>query len=87
MPSVEGLQSPKHPVYCLCRDWLCRLVHVCTHTNTHAHTHSDMCRLAEKYNALVFLDECHATGFLGDTGRYLRPHPLIIIPNNMCADD
>ncbi|XP_059619865.1 2-amino-3-ketobutyrate coenzyme A ligase, mitochondrial [Phlebotomus argentipes] len=26
-------------------------------------------QLADKYNALVFLDECHATGFFGDTGR------------------
>lgn len=25
--------------------------------------------LAEKYNAFVFMDECHATGFLGPTGR------------------
>ncbi len=25
--------------------------------------------LAEKYNALVHIDECHCTGFLGDTGR------------------
>ncbi|ELU08660.1 hypothetical protein CAPTEDRAFT_164338 [Capitella teleta] len=25
--------------------------------------------LAEKYNALLFIDECHATGFLGATGR------------------
>lgn len=25
--------------------------------------------LAQKYNALVFLDECHATGFFGNTGR------------------
>lgn len=25
--------------------------------------------LAEKYNALVFIDECHATGFFGKTGR------------------
>ena len=25
--------------------------------------------LAEKYGALVHIDECHATGFLGDTGR------------------
>ncbi|GAB0093630.1 2-amino-3-ketobutyrate coenzyme A ligase [Sergentomyia squamirostris] len=25
--------------------------------------------LADKYNALVFLDECHATGFFGETGR------------------
>ena len=27
------------------------------------------CELAEKYNALVFLDECHATGFIGKMGR------------------
>lgn len=26
-------------------------------------------QLADKYNALVFLDECHATGFFGATGR------------------
>jgi len=25
--------------------------------------------LADKYNALIFLDECHATGFFGATGR------------------
>jgi len=25
--------------------------------------------LADKYNALIFLDECHATGFFGKTGR------------------
>lgn len=25
--------------------------------------------LADKYNALVFMDECHATGFFGETGR------------------
>ena len=25
--------------------------------------------LARRYNALVFLDECHATGFFGATGR------------------
>ena len=29
----------------------------------------EICELAEKYNALVFLDECHATGFLGKMGR------------------
>uniref|UniRef100_A0A2P2HZQ0 2-amino-3-ketobutyrate coenzyme A ligase, mitochondrial n=1 Tax=Hirondellea gigas TaxID=1518452 RepID=A0A2P2HZQ0_9CRUS len=29
----------------------------------------EICRLAEKYNAMVFLDECHATGFFGRTGR------------------
>ena len=26
-------------------------------------------RLADKYQALVFIDECHATGFFGRTGR------------------
>ena len=30
---------------------------------------SDICRLARKYNALVFMDECHAGGFIGKTGR------------------
>lgn len=25
--------------------------------------------LADKYNALVFLDECHSTGFMGKSGR------------------
>lgn len=29
----------------------------------------EICDLAEKYNAFVFIDECHATGFLGETGR------------------
>ncbi len=28
-----------------------------------------ICSLAEKYDALVMIDECHATGFLGETGR------------------
>lgn len=28
-----------------------------------------ICDLADKYNALVFVDECHATGFFGKTGR------------------
>jgi glycine C-acetyltransferase len=28
-----------------------------------------ICDLAEKYNALVMSDECHATGFMGRTGR------------------
>lgn len=29
----------------------------------------EICDLAEKYNALTFIDECHATGFFGKTGR------------------
>ena len=28
-----------------------------------------ICDLAEKYNALVMIDDCHASGFLGKTGR------------------
>jgi len=29
----------------------------------------DIARLCEKYDALLMIDECHATGFLGKTGR------------------
>jgi len=29
----------------------------------------EICDLADKYNALTFIDECHATGVLGQTGR------------------
>lgn len=29
----------------------------------------NICDLADKYNALVFVDDCHATGFFGKTGR------------------
>jgi glycine C-acetyltransferase len=28
-----------------------------------------ICDLADKYNALVMIDECHASGFMGNTGR------------------
>lgn len=28
-----------------------------------------ICELAEKYDAQVFIDECHSTGFIGKTGR------------------
>jgi len=30
---------------------------------------SDICELAERHDALTMIDDCHATGFLGDTGR------------------
>jgi glycine C-acetyltransferase len=29
----------------------------------------EICDLAEKYDALVMIDDCHATGFIGSTGR------------------
>ena len=34
----------------------------------------DICALADKYDAAVFIDECHATGFLGPTGRGTAEH-------------
>eukprot|EP00514_Thraustochytrium_sp_LLF1b_P010598 CAMPEP_0184549310 /NCGR_PEP_ID=MMETSP0199_2-20130426/9257_1 /TAXON_ID=1112570 /ORGANISM="Thraustochytrium sp., Strain LLF1b" /LENGTH=416 /DNA_ID=CAMNT_0026944023 /DNA_START=43 /DNA_END=1294 /DNA_ORIENTATION=+ len=34
----------------------------------------DICDLAEKHDALVFIDECHATGFFGKTGRGTIEH-------------
>lgn len=34
----------------------------------------EICALAEKYNALVMHDDCHATGFLGKTGRGTHEH-------------
>lgn len=30
---------------------------------------ADIVRLARQYRAQVFVDECHATGFVGPTGR------------------
>ena len=36
-----------------------KLVHACR----------EMYELAKKENALIFLDDCHATGFLGNSGR------------------
>jgi glycine C-acetyltransferase len=33
-----------------------------------------ICDLAEKYNAMVMIDDCHATGFTGPTGRGTPEH-------------
>jgi glycine C-acetyltransferase len=33
-----------------------------------------ICDLADKYNALVMVDDCHATGFVGKTGRGTHEH-------------
>ncbi len=34
----------------------------------------DICDLAERYDAMVMIDECHATGFFGATGRGTPEH-------------
>lgn len=34
----------------------------------------EMCDLAEQYDALVMVDDCHATGFIGKTGRGTHEH-------------
>ncbi|XP_033207087.1 2-amino-3-ketobutyrate coenzyme A ligase, mitochondrial isoform X2 [Belonocnema kinseyi] len=34
----------------------------------------DIIELAKKYNALTFVDDCHATGFFGKTGRGTEEH-------------
>jgi glycine C-acetyltransferase len=31
-----------------------------------------ICDLADKYDALVMVDECHAAGFIGATGKELQ---------------
>ncbi|MBO3700796.1 glycine C-acetyltransferase [Roseivirga sp. E12] len=33
-----------------------------------------ICDLADQYNALVMTDECHSTGFMGETGRGVHEH-------------
>ena len=37
-----------------------------------------ICDLADKYDALVMIDECHSTGFLGATGRGVHEHHNVI---------
>ncbi len=37
-----------------------------------------MCDLADKYKALVMIDECHATGFMGKTGRGTHEHKNVM---------
>ena len=37
-----------------------------------------ICNLAEKYNALVMVDDCHSTGFVGKTGRGTHEHCDVI---------
>jgi len=46
----------------------------------------EICDLADKYNSMVFIDECHATGFMGQNGRgtpeYLNVESRIDIINS-----
>src|SRR6185436_20045940 len=37
-----------------------------------------ICELAERYKALVMIDECHATGFMGKTGRGTHEYHNVI---------
>jgi glycine C-acetyltransferase len=37
-----------------------------------------ICDLADKYHALVMIDECHSSGFLGKTGRGTHEHHNVI---------
>ena len=37
-----------------------------------------ICDLADKYDALVMIDECHSTGFVGKTGRGVHEHHDVI---------
>jgi len=37
-----------------------------------------ICVLADKYKALVMIDECHATGFMGKTGRGTHEHRGVV---------
>lgn len=39
---------------------------------------NEICDLAEKYDALVMIDECHASGFMGKTGRGTHEHFNVI---------
>jgi glycine C-acetyltransferase len=39
---------------------------------------SDICNLAEKYNAIVMVDDSHATGFIGKTGRGTHEHHQVM---------
>mgnify|MGYP001088999078 CR=1 FL=1 len=38
----------------------------------------NICRLAQEYNALVMVDDCHATGFVGEQGRGSQEHCQVL---------
>lgn len=37
-----------------------------------------ICDLADKYNAMVMIDECHSTGFIGETGRGVHEYHKVM---------
>ncbi len=39
---------------------------------------NEICDLADKYDAMVMVDECHATGFIGETGRGTHEYKNVI---------
>jgi glycine C-acetyltransferase len=39
----------------------------------------EICDLADKYDALVHFDDCHATGFIGENGRALTNLKIVWI--------
>lgn len=34
----------------------------------------EIAQLADAYDAMIFIDECHATGFFGPTGRLINTY-------------
>lgn len=54
----------------------------------------EICDLADRFGAIVFVDECHATGFFGPTGRFVylidfhsRNKQFIFIPLNRGTEE
>ena len=43
-----------------------------------------ICDLADKYNAVVFVDDAHSTGFLGKTGRGTAEHCGVQVGRSQC---
>ena len=43
---------------------------------------SKIIELAKKYDAITFVDDCHATGFFGKTGRYVKKIYLHLLSLN-----
>jgi 7-keto-8-aminopelargonate synthetase-like enzyme len=52
---------------------------------THYPPPTQICDLADKYNALVMIDECHATGFFGETGRGTDEYCGVQVRERMCV--